>query len=458
MNRKLSLKSLFLFLILGVLVACGGSSSSSDGDGDGDNSNDTYSDGNDNEDNSSDDNDNGGNTSSNFDRAAMVENYANNIIIPNYQAVVDGANTWDDSSSIGGYCSAIGTATESAALETVLNDWKGLMLLVTHIDHHPIGPVTENNNTLLDRINHYNNHFLNPCLIDQSAYFHVYGGGSSAPAAPFGRGVGALEYLLFNTDLTFPQCSSPAKDPFNALSGELKKSIRCDYAEVILQDLITQAQTIVDLWTTTGGGYKDTEFTQSVYEDAVLKALSDSLFYLEDITKDRKIAASVGIHSDCTAEDISCPEFVESPYTETSFTNVLNNLIAFKEFFNGGTASSGLGFDDLLEGEAGQNGIDIANNINSSTDSAIAFVNTILDSSSNLGATYHDSLLDQANSLLSGSETGSCVNSYSNYETIREYTACSLYGYLKEITDELRGPYLIAVGLDLPSSVQSDND
>ena len=425
-----------------VVVAGGGSSSG------GDNSNDTYSGGNDND----------GNPSSNYDRAAMVENYANNIIIPNYQAVVDAANAWDDSSSIGSYCSVIGTASESAALETVLNDWKGLMQLVTYIDHHPIGPVTDNNNTLLDRINHYNNHFLNPCLIDQSAYFHTYGGGSSDPSAPSGRGVGSLEYLLFNTDLAFPQCSSPAKDPFNALSDESKKSVRCDYAEVILQDLITQAQTIVDAWTSTGGGYKNTEFTQSVYEDAALKALSDSLFYLEDITKDRKVAASVGIHSDCTAEDISCPEFVESPYTETSFTNVLNNLIAFKDFFNGGTISSDLGFDDLLEGEAGQNGIDIANNINSSTDAAIAFVNTILDSSSSLGPTYHDSLLDQANSLLSGSETGACVNSYSNFETIREYTACSLYGYLKEITDELRGPYLIAVGLDLPSSVQSDND
>ena len=438
-HKKLFVKFFSTSLLLGLLASCGGGGGCDDsantGTGETDN-----------------------NTASNFDRAAMIENYANNIIIPSYQSVVDEANSWDDSSLIGSYCSVIGTATESAALETALNDWKGLMELVSYIDHHPIGPVTENNNTLLDRINHYNNHILNPCLIDQSAYFHAYGGGNSDPSAPSGRGIGALEYLLFNTDLSFPQCSSPAKDPFDALSDDLKKSVRCEYAEVILHDLITQAQTIVDLWTTTDGGFKNTEFTQSVYQDAALKALSDSLFYLEDITKDRKIAASVGIHSDCTAQDISCPEFVESPYTETSFLNILNNLTAFKDFFNGGTTSSDLGFDDLLEEEAGQNGIDIANNINSSTDSAIAFVNTILDSSSNLGASYHDSLLDQANSLLSASETGSCVNSSSNYESIREYTACSLYGYLKEITDELRGPYLIAVSLDLPSSVQSDND
>ena len=445
MSNKLYLRLLVISLIVAVLAACGGGSSSDGGE--------------DNTDTSSDDNSNDGSSSGDFDRAAMIENYANNIIIPNYQSVVDEANSWDDSSSIGSYCSAIGTATESAALETVLDDWKDLMELVSYIDHHPIGPVTENNNTLLDRINHYNNHFLNTCLIDQSAYFYEYGGGDSDPSAPSGRGVGALEYLLFNDDLTFPQCSSPAKDPFNALSDDLKKTVRCDYAQVILQDLITQAQTIVDLWTTTDGGYKDTEFTQSVYEDAALKALSDSLFYLEDITKDRKIAASVGIHSDCqTGENFTCPEFVESPYTETSFTNVQNNLIAFKDFFNGGTTSSDLGFDDLLEEEAGQNGIDIANNINSSTDAAIAFVNTILDSSLNLGSRYHDSLIDQASSFFTDHDAVACTNSYANYETMRDPTSCSLYGYLKEITDELRGPYLIAVGLDLPTSVQSDND
>ena len=58
--------------------------------------------------------------------------------------------------------------------------------------------------------------------------------------------------------------------------------------------------------------------------------------------KDRKIGIPTGVKAECSS--YSCPDLIESPYSETSLTNIRNNLIGFREIFNGGDGVT----DDLI--------------------------------------------------------------------------------------------------------------
>ncbi|MCZ7680323.1 MAG: hypothetical protein M5U28_16760 [Sandaracinaceae bacterium] len=74
--------------------------------------------------------------------------------------------------------------------------------------------------------------------------------------------------------------------------------------------------------------------------------MTDAMFYLDLVTKDRKIAAPAGLR-DCTSG--VCPELVESPLAAVSNENVAANLRAFEALFLGGEpGDDGDGFDDLL--------------------------------------------------------------------------------------------------------------
>ena len=59
-----------------------------------------------------------------FDFVAMFKNYADNIIIPNYQALADKAGIMAQSDGpIANYCEAIGTSNEDSAREAAEDAW-----------------------------------------------------------------------------------------------------------------------------------------------------------------------------------------------------------------------------------------------------------------------------------------------------------------------------------------------
>ena len=219
-----------------------------------------------------------------------------------------------------------------------------------------------------------------------------------------------------------------------------RKTQRCTYAQSLATDAATAATAISNEWSAAGGDYRAT-FVAEDSAGSSLQALTDVLIiHMDKEAKDRKIGIPTGVKAECSA--YSCPDLIESPYSETSLTNVRNNLIGFREVFNGG---DGQGFDDLM---IDADFADIATSMQTKISDAIANI----DAAS-------ISLNDQANAITDETTASACTNAYGSPDTSNtDYSACSLTGLLKRITDVLKIEFVNIVGVNLPGSVQSDND
>ena len=158
--------------------------------------------------------------------------------------------------------------------------------------------------------------------------------------------------------------------------------------------------------------------------------------------KDRKMSYPVGIKAECPTT--SCPEQTESKYSETSFENVKNNVQSFIDLYKGGTGS---GFDDLII-DAG-NPADAGTNIETTSQAVITAI------TNNSGT----SIYDQATAINDATTDGACTDAYANPDPVTAgYSACSIAGLLKRVTDLLKIDFVTIVNVNLPGSVQSDND
>ena len=205
---------------------------------------------------------------------------------------------------------------------------------------------------------------------------------------------------------------------------------------------ITLASEAVNLaWKADFSNYR-ADFIASGSTGENKQALSDALINMMDKqAKDKKISYPVGIQAACTA--ISCPDQTESKYSETSFENVKNNVQSFIDVYKGGTGS---GFDDLIT-KAG-----FASTAESIETSAQAVI-TAIDNNSGT------SIYDQATAINDATSDGACTNAYASPEPVTTgRSVCSIAGLLKRVTDLLKIDFVTIVNVNLPGSVQSDND
>ena len=69
------------------------------------------------------------------------------------------------------------------------------------------------------------------------------------------------------------------------------------------------------------------------------------------------------------------------------------------------------------------------------------------------------SIYDQATAINDATTDGACTNAYSAPDPVTAgYSACSIAGLLKRVTDLLKIDFVTIVNVNLPGSVQSDND
>jgi predicted lipoprotein len=200
---------------------------------------------------------------------------------------------------------------------------------------------------------------LNNCQVDQGLVSKAYTMGASALSVS-GKGLGALEYLLFysGTSNSCPQgtmintASSGGGSPWQASEPELTRR-RADYAAVLAEDLILQAERLVAGWDPAQGnflgqfasaGSGSTLFARSY--DA-FNVVDDAMWYLDVEVKDYKVAIPAGISPVCVPGP--CPQSVESRFSLMSNANLRANISGFRLLFNGcGSDYTGLGFDDWL--------------------------------------------------------------------------------------------------------------
>ena len=195
------------------------------------------------------------------------------------------------------------------------------------------------------------------CQVDVQLVNQAYKRNDFANTFVSGRGLGGLEYLLFNTaniNACLPSSDINSKGTWAILSVEELQRRRADYAVVVATDVLTRARTLVGAWES--GGFKQQLILagggSNVFDSAqsALNAISDAVFYLDQELKDEKLGVPSGRHQDCFP-NMTCPEALESAYARESTSNIVNNLLGARNVLLGcGAGGSGLGFDDWLRG------------------------------------------------------------------------------------------------------------
>lgn len=196
---------------------------------------------------------------------------------------------------------------------------------------------------------------INRCQIDRNLVSQVYATDFSAVLLN-ARGLGALEYLLFERGES-NTCSAGidinAKGTWAALDSAELEQRRSAYADVVANDILVQADRLVEAWDEDGGNFTEQVLAagngSTVYstQQSALNAWGHALFYLEKEVKDYKLGWPLGIVAECTSG--SCPYAAELPYSGLSARSIEQNLIGFRLLFEGcEDGYQGIGFDDWL--------------------------------------------------------------------------------------------------------------
>lgn len=375
-----------------------------------------------------------------FDYFEMFVNLADNLIVPGYTKLQQQAQQMAGTSgTVASYCAAIGDANETAARDKARQSWRDAMAQLQRVNVHQIGPVTDNNNALQQRLITPAESRVSYCGIDQSVVLAQADGFDLASRLPNQKGMYAIEYLLFNDDLTH-NCPVQIVETrnWNELNESQRRKQRCEHAARLVDDVAAAAGEAATAWRTDGGNYRAT-FAHPDNRATILKELSDALFYVELNVKDDKLGPPLGLHNSCNR--VACPDRVKSPFSKNALANIDSNMAGFEAVFTGG---AGLGLDDLIN--------------SANLPSVTARINTEVAEFRTYLASIQQPLLDQTQAMLISGDKTDCVNSAANPDTVRSQSACSAFGYLKRVTDTLRTDFVTALNVDLPDRAQSDND
>lgn len=376
---------------------------------------------------------------SDFDYDTLFADVADQVIIPNYQALATtAANFAADNGALATYCDdLLDSSEDSNALQA---SWLALMEAIQRSEAHLVGPAMADNQALRNRLNAYHLGPLSSCGIDQSVVQANQDPNFSIAAKTANqRGIGAMEYLLFNQDLTHT-CPSQVTETanWNTLPELDRRQQRCDYAQLLADDIADAAATLLSSWEASQGNYRFT-FTNPDNLEANLDALIDALFYVEIDLKDGKLGVPTGLNQACPA--LACPERSESPYSKTSLTHMRANLEGFQQVYSGG---DGLGFDDFIRDQG----------MAELADSYITLSQDAIDHISGISVP----LVEQAQAIVDSNDASDCVNAAASPETPSAASACALHGLMKRLTDSLRTEFIMVVDVELPDRGQSDND
>ena len=164
----------------------------------------------------------------------------------------------------------------------------------------------------------------------------------------YSYGMDALEVLFFSDISVCPQSDPLVADGiWDSMDDDLLMQRKIHFAQTLTNQLVVQIDTIISNWSPEGGDFvgklamqhKDSPYMSS---QEALNAIYDALFYLEKMTKDKKLAQPLGI-KDCT-QDL-CVDALEGKLSERSLSHIIENITAFRLMFTGG---EGVGLDDIL--------------------------------------------------------------------------------------------------------------
>lgn len=270
------------------------------------------------------------------------------------------------------------------------------------------------------------------CLVEQSLVSKGYAKPDFSAAALVNvRGLAASEYLLFYEG-TDNGCSVTATinktGSWAALSTDELAARKRAYAKVVADDLALQTKTIADAWAKSGGDFAGqlagAGKSGSLFktDQLAMNGITDGFFVVDKDVKDLKVAKPLGL---LECESTICPDAVESRFARRSRDHVKNNLIGFRRLFGGCAAANEVGFDDLLR-SLGAN--DLADRMVANIDAAIAAAEAVPSP-------------DLAVALVTD-----------------KASVAALHAAIKKITDALKTEIATVLDVELPQTVEGDND
>jgi uncharacterized protein len=282
------------------------------------------------------------------------------------------------------------------------------------------------------RDNIYSWPLVSRCAVEEQIVSRGYESASFPTTLVSRRGLYALEYLLFyeGSDTDCPS-SSPivANGTWAALTAEEREARKRAYAAVVAANVRQRADELVEAWEAGKGDFARTLETagpgNAVYpsSQAALNSVSDALFYVEATVKDKKIARPLGLR-ECASD--TCPELLESPFAHRSKQNIAANLVGYRRLAEGcGANFEGTGFDDLLKAVGTE---PLAAKLSERGVAAQASLQAVEEA-------------DLAQALAQDKASVRAV-----------------YDGLKGITDVMKTEMATVLDLELPTSVEGDND
>ncbi|WP_018983158.1 imelysin family protein [Salinimonas chungwhensis] len=362
----------------------------------------------------------------NFNESLLLASLVDNVLLPTYNQFANDATALQ--TTVNNYCDTLSAPDTSAsdALSQAQDSWRGAMTTWQLAEVMQIGPLAENGYALRNKIYSWPN--VSACAIDQDVVLAEADDYDLTTRTPSRRGLDALEYTLFNTNLNH-QCTvaGTAPEGWNNRTDQDRREARCAYSQRLTADLVTNAQTLVSAFEGEQGygqvlknaGLPDSQFAVSL--DAV-NEISDAVFYITEVTKDAKIATPVGIiANDCGTSP--CPQNAESTYADHSLQNIIANLTALRSVYLGGDDEN-VGFNDFLN-DVGDT--ETATRLLQDIDNAIAFAQS-------LNGPYSTLLTEQPDQVE------------------------QLHSEVKEVTDTVKTDFIQSLALELPATSAGDND
>jgi uncharacterized protein len=236
------------------------------------------------------------------------------------------------------------TATSLVAAQ---NQWAKTMLAYHLIDAAAFGPIQENQ----EAANIYSWPSLNTCGIDVEVANLALTGTSGKNLTANRKGLGALEYLLFNTDFA-SRCNlvgNPQVKIWQERSLAQKTADRCQFARVLAQDVAAKAVSLDSAWSPEQGDFTQKLINGSKYSSAktAITDLTTSLSSLEKL-KEVRLGAPIGLSPSCLSEDQKCPELIEHPWSHIGLQAIVAQLQGFRLIFLGGNSAEDFGYDDYM--------------------------------------------------------------------------------------------------------------
>ena len=350
----------------------------------------------------------------NLDGGALVEALRVEVILPSlYQAVLDmdtleGAmNAW-----------ALDTASASAK-SNAQTAWRAAMRRVQRLEVMQFGPAADpaaDAAGLGLRTEIYSFPSTNRCTVEQKLTSEAFrDDGFTHANLVSAYGLDALEVLLFVDDgegnSCAPQNAINRDGEWDAWTSDEREALRAEMGAMIAGEALETLLVLEEHWVSG----EAVESVEEAYSDGAIERMFHALFYLENVTKDRKLGTPLGLIQAAPTPNL---DLFEHRYSTFGANAIVANIDGFLDMWLAGGSA---GFGGRLTA-AGQRDL-------------------------------HDQLMQalvDARSLAVSLEDSSLAEHSGEAE--------ALYDALKVAADLLKGDVADVLMLDVPAEAAGDND